>query len=367
MDLREMTVLSVLQDPRAGGGTATAVRFYREWMERHRPGVRQELFLDELRRGGMRKLKRWSAGTPAVPRVLPVLQVPPYVAARRALAREPIGRSEMHVVGASAVHGWAVTGTGPTLVWLATTLGDERSRSVLRGRTWSRRLAYVAAQPVLGRFERRVLLDATRVLAMSRHTAGVLLDLGVPASRVEVVVVPVDTDVFGLPDEMSTRRGAVFVGRAHDPRKGFDRMLSVIAASSSLRRHGVSVVSPGEQPLESVGRVDWLGRVDDLAAVYQASEVLLLPSRQEGLGIVALEAMACGTPVVARECGGTDRILRESGGGIVATSGAAFAAAVDELLLDVERARDMGRAGRRWVETNAARSSLLDDEGLFCL
>ena len=108
-------------------------------------------------------------------------------------------------------------------------------------------------------------------------------------------------------------------------------------------------------------------QVDDLAAVYQAAELLLMPSRQEGLGIVALEAMACGTPVVARECGGIDRILSESGGGVVAKTSEGFAKAIDDLLNDSDQARSMGESGRRWVEANASRSSLLRDPNLFRL
>lgn len=361
-----MTVLSMLQDPRSEGGTATAATFYRDWMDHHLPGARRELFLDERAPGGLRRLRRWSADTPAIPRVLPMLQVPPYVGARHAVGRQGLGCSEIHVVGASSVHGWVVTGLAPTLLWLATTLRDERTPSVLKGRSWSRRLAYVASQPVLGRFERKVLLEADRVLAMSPHTADVVLELGVPASKVEVVVVPVDTQVFDVPADDSQRRGALFVGRVLDPRKGFDRLLAPLQTSSKLRERGISVVSV-EAPLVPVPGVRWLGRVDDLAACYQAAEVLLLPSRQEGLGIVALEAMACGTPVVARQCGGIDRILRESGGGVVTASSKAFAAAVDDLLFDVEGARSMGQAGRRWVGMNASRTLMLRDPNLFRL
>ncbi len=356
----------MLQDPRGKGGTATAVGFYREWMDLHLPGGRRELFLDEQERGGLRRLRRWSADDPAIPRVLPTLQIPPYVAARRAVGRQDLDHSEIHVVGASAMHGWVVTGSGPTLVWLATTLADERTPAVLKGRSWSRQLAYVGSQPVLGRFERRVLMDADRVLAMSSHTADVVVTLGVPAARVEVVVVPVDTEAFDVPADDGGRRGAVFVGRAHDPRKGFDRVLPVLGSSIRLRERGVSVVSSGI-PIDPTEGLRWLGQVDDLTTAYQSAELLLMPSRQEGLGIVALEAMACGTPVVARQCGGIDRILEESGGGIVTATSEAFAKAVEDLLTDSDRARSMGESGRRWVERNASKSSLMRDSQLFRL
>lgn len=365
-----MTTLSMLQDPRGKGGTATAVSFYRDWMDLHLPGTRDEVFLDEQGPSGLSALRAWDGCSPGVPRVLPWLQVPPHLAARQAVSRKGVaGRhrwDETHVIGASAVHGWAVTGRRPTLVWLATTLADERRESVLNGRSRSRRIAYRTAQPILERLEGRVLHEAERVLAMSPHTAEIMIGLGIPPARVDVVVVPVDTDQFEPPPGADARRGALFVGRARDPRKGFDRLLPLLGSSVLLRARGLSVVSPGECP-----KVDepmrWLGRVDDLPSVFQSAELLLLPSRQEGLGIVALEAMACGTPVVARSCGGIDQILTESGGGLVTDTAEAFESAVEALLTDGDRAREMGRAGRRWVEDHASQARSLKDPGLFRL
>lgn len=357
----------MVQDPRGKGGTATVVDVYRRWMDRHRPDARREIWLDEHGPRGVRRLSRWNGEGRDIPRVLPALQIPPYVAARPAVRRR-IGRryEEIHVVGASAVHGSIARDLGPTLVWMATTVGDERTPDVLRQRPLTRRLAYTVTQPVLSRLEFDVLRNADRVLTMSRHTADVLVRMGLPSSRLEVVVVPVDTNRFHVPAEHDGRRGALFVGRAHDPRKGFDRLGDLLNGSELLSRRGISVVSPG-LPIRSVGRVEWLGAVDDLVSTYQAAEILLLPSRQEGLGIVALEAMACGTPVVAWKCGGIDHILDESGGGITVPTVEDFTAAVERLLLDVGCARAMGEAGRSWIVRHAALSTFMSNTGVFSI
>lgn len=201
---------------------------------------------------------------------------------------------------------------------------------------------------------------------MSAHTADLVVEMGVPASRVEVLIVPVDTEDLRPPAVSAARRGALFVGRAHDPRKGFDRLLDALEVSASLRDRGLTVVSAGP-PILTSPHLRWQEPVESLASFYRSAEVLLLPSRQEGLGIVALEAMACGTPVIARRCGGIDRVLSESGGGVAAGSSKAFSDAVDRLLEDPAAAHEMGTAGRRWVEQHASRRAFMDNGDLFRL
>jgi glycosyltransferase involved in cell wall biosynthesis len=96
-------------------------------------------------------------------------------------------------------------------------------------------------------------------------------------------------------------------------------------------------------------RFRFLGPRDDMAAVFNACDVLAVSSRNEGLGLAAVEAMACGVPVVATAVGGLPELL---GGG---RSGAlvgptdvvrAMAEAVVRLAGDPEAGAALGRAGR---------------------
>ena len=105
----------------------------------------------------------------------------------------------------------------------------------------------------------------------------------------------------------------------------------------------------------TTGSVPW----EELPAHYAAGDVFAMPCRTrraglevEGLGIVFLEASATGLPVVAGRSGGSPDAVREGETGhlVDGRSTAAVTDAVAALLLDRERARSLGAAGRAWVE-----------------
>ena len=98
---------------------------------------------------------------------------------------------------------------------------------------------------------------------------------------------------------------------------------------------------------------------EELPQHYAAGDVFAMPCRTrrggldvEGLGMVFLEAAACGRPVVAGTSGGAPEAVREGVTGHVVDprSPAAVATALDGLLADPAKARAMGEAGRAWVE-----------------
>jgi glycogen(starch) synthase len=101
--------------------------------------------------------------------------------------------------------------------------------------------------------------------------------------------------------------------------------------------------------------VHLLGRLGDadVAAMLGAADVALVPSRYEPFGLVALEAMAAGTPVVVSDTGGLRDIVSDGTTGLMVPPGepAALAEAVASLLGDRARRDEMGRAGAARVGT----------------
>jgi len=357
-----MITVALVQDPVNKGGIATVVKWYEEWMTVHGRS-RHTYYLDEKGPSGIGRLWHWDPSNAAVPRVLPRAHLPMYAAARLRMSGTWRGVEEVHVIGASSMHGSLAPTNVASLVWLGTLISDERSLT-LGLQQLPRRLLYRSTLGPLTRIESTVLSRASRILAQSPHTADLIVAQGLaPVNRVEVRTVPIDTDVFAPPEPDRERTGMLFVGRSHDPRKAFGRIASLIESSPIARAVGVDVVSPiAPRPTDGIR---WRGQVENLSGIYGESALLLLPSIQEGLGIVAFEALACGTPVVAYRCGGPDRLLAESGGAILVENESTFRSAVEELLADQSARAEMGAAGRSYVVDTFSAKNFLADASLF--
>jgi glycosyltransferase involved in cell wall biosynthesis len=150
----------------------------------------------------------------------------------------------------------------------------------------------------------------------------------------------------------------VCVGRLI-PIKGHDVLLRALAeARRSLAELSLDVVGSGPLETELRARVSALGldgavrfhgRVSPIARSYEDAALVVVPSLGEGFGMVALEAMERGRPVIASAVGGLPEIVSHGETGLVVPPGdaPALAAAIVELASDLGRARELGAAGRR--------------------
>lgn len=109
-------------------------------------------------------------------------------------------------------------------------------------------------------------------------------------------------------------------------------------------------------------RVERRGFVEDMAGFYTELDLLVLPSRAEGFGLVAAEALACGVPVVATAVSSLPEIVADGETGVLVPvdDPPRLAAAVSSLLADPDRARRLGAAGRARVAARFSRERSLD-------
>jgi len=236
--------------------------------------------------------------------------------------------------------------------------------------------------------ERRIASDAARVLALTCGEGRLLhRHFGLSGARITTVPAGVDVDLFrpagsdptgtlvpdGDPDDplVATLSDAgpivLFVGRLQ-PLKGPDIAIESLAR---LRREvpdarlvvvggvsgaGAGLSGPDELRTlaESLGvgdAVTFLPAMDQdrLAALYRAAAAVVVPSRSETFGLVALEAQSSATPVVAADVEGLQYVVRDGGTLVAGHDPDDYGAALARYLLDPECAARTGAAGRAWA------------------
>jgi D-inositol-3-phosphate glycosyltransferase len=158
------------------------------------------------------------------------------------------------------------------------------------------------------------------------------------------------------------------VGRLDDPRKNIGLLLEAFGLLPARLAH-VHLVTAGAggPPPDYWARVAAMGlqgrvrhvqrpATQDLVRLYQDAAVFALASDEEGLGVVILEAMACGVPVVATRCGGPDGIITDGKDGFLVSLDDAsdMAHRLATLCIDADLNRTMGRQARQTIETRYA-------------
>ena len=249
----------------------------------------------------------------------------------------------------------------------------------------------VAASPEEWEAERRIEGEQEVMTLADRLVAATPLEraqmvwlYGAEAAKIDVVPCGVDLDLFspipqdeakqvlGLPIE---RCVILFVGRI-EPLKGIDtllRAIALLAPEMPCWRDELSVVIIGGAPGAGIDQVNAeLARLERLRAelgiedlvtfqgaedqdrlvyYYSAAEMTVMPSHYESFGMVALESMACGTPVVASKVGGLAFNVQDGQTGFLVPDGDAevLASRIRLLLKDRDLRKKLSQQATRWA------------------
>lgn len=371
VEVRRVGVISVHTSPldQAGTGDGGGLNVYVREVARRLAarGIEVEVFT-----------RRTDPSTPAIAELAPGARVHAIDAGpARVLPKEDVanllcafaGALERHpaLVGLDVVHahywlsGWVgrriAERTRIPLVQTFHTLGALKNATLAPGDRPEPPLRLYA--------EEQVARAADQVLVLTCGEARMFhSSFGLSGAKLTVVPAGVDLDVFH-PDAGGPRRSSppeiLFAGRLQ-PLKGPDLAVRVLA---EVRRHvpdarlaiiGGESGDAATSPASLVALAAELGVADAvtvepampqsrLADRFRAASVVLVPSRSETFGLVALEAQACGTPVVAADVGGLAAIVGEGGTLVAGHDPADHAAAVVAYLTDPARAEAAGLAG----------------------
>lgn len=275
------------------------------------------------------------------------------------------------------------------LVQMFHTLGAMKNRVAIgtADRETARRLT----------IERALMRVADRIVAATPRDRQQMIEL-YAAPRAHIAIIPpgVDLQRFHPLEIADTKQyfkedhNVLFVGRI-DPIKGIDTwfraMKLVVEADPSLRGRLCVCIIGGDvdedEPDEELARlhalkdelgiadvVTFLGKrsQDALPYYYASADVVVMPSRYESFGMVALEAMACGTPVVASDVGGLSFIVRDGETGYLVPEGDARAMAdcLNRLLHNPELRARLGKRGVAVAREYAWTRTADQIEALYC-
>ena len=239
--------------------------------------------------------------------------------------------------------------------------------------------------------ERGVIEAADALLASTRHEQEALIRT-YRASVGQVTVIPcgVDTELFRPLDRAASKaalglqgkRVVLFVGRI-EPLKGVDLLIRAVAQLDEQQAIRVLIVGgrPGQdqeirrlrdlaEALHIAPLVQFLGLVpqEELPTYYNAADVCVLPSHYESFGLVALEAQACGVPVIASRVGGLPAVVRDGQTGYLIPwrCPEPFSERLEVLLHNELLRRTLGEAGRRHAQELSWRHVADQLEEVYC-
>jgi D-inositol-3-phosphate glycosyltransferase len=258
---------------------------------------------------------------------------------------------------------------GVPLVQMFHTLGRLKNDASRNGAEREPDLRIAEETRIIGAADRVVAATAVERAHLVRH-------YGAAAARIAVIPCGVDTALFAPGDQAAARDALgldarprlLYVGRLA-PIKGLETLLDGMARlrAAGSRAQLCIVGGDTDEPLDGhegelrarLSRLDLRDTVtfvgaqpqERLRAWYVAADATVLPSYYESFGMVALEAMACGSPVVASRVGGLQTTVRDRVTGLLVPDhdAAALAETLARVLDDADLRWRLGREGVRWA------------------
>ncbi|MBC8042706.1 MAG: glycosyltransferase family 4 protein [Rhizobacter sp.] len=394
--MKRIRVALISQDLRQGGGVAALNRFVYKYLTSPEHAAKGIVFdpkviayapfkyhpdlsvsvLNLFNHG--RGVGEATVNTDGVPQVLigavfPELEINRY--RPNTVWKQVLGEFDIHhFITGVAMLGYPLVSEKNTVqkkyvAWVASTLRDERAGMLAR-LTPPQRVYEDAIVRRCEILEREVLTHASHLCSLSPYTQTILHRRypelsspgGVPQS---VMTSPVDTHLY-RPLQETDKKSAdsgylLMVGRINDERKNVPLLLEAYTIAKSTLKSLPKLKLAGDTPkpalveqrkrLNLENDVEFCGAVgaEALPVLYRNASLFILPSLQEGLGIVLLEAMASGVPVISTRSGGPEIIISDGTDGLFAENNNPYdlAEKILDMMTNAGFRRRLGEAARR--------------------
>jgi glycosyltransferase involved in cell wall biosynthesis len=241
----------------------------------------------------------------------------------------------------------------------------DRDLELAAATTWQRRLS-LRRWYAFSRMQARVARRLPWLTTVSSAAKDEIVEaFGVAPERLRVIGVGVDEETFRPAGDKAdgTVGRIVTIASADVPLKGLDDLIEAVAKLRTERPVALVVVGtlrPGGAADRAITRLGLTGTVrfvsglpdEELAELFRSAQVAVVPSRYEGFSLPAVEAMACGTPLVVTTAGALPEVVGPDGHAalhVPAGDPDALAGAVRRLLDDAPLRRRLGAAGRQRV------------------
>lgn len=239
-------------------------------------------------------------------------------------------------------------------------------------------ITVVGQHPSMMHITRYGIEESDRVTAVSMSLKAETETIFKPNREIECIYNFINPQVFHMkPDKRQekTRREEPIFMHVSNLRevKGPMDVIRIFAKARALLGGRGRLKVVGEGPLESAmaqeaenlgvaGFVDFMGVRNDLVWLFNCADICIIPSRKEAFGLAALEAMACGTPVLASRIGGLPELIDDGRNGLLFNLDNLDDAAekTAALLRDAPAYRAMSDAGLETANTRFSMSKILD-------
>ena len=229
-------------------------------------------------------------------------------------------------------------------------------------------------------WEKKAFQQATAVIATSQQIKHELIGIGIPQERIRVILNGVDLQEFlpavgdrsplGLPEQVPL---ALFAGDIRTPRKNLDTVLHALVQVPDLHLAvaGITEGSPYPELAKQLGlsqRVHFLGLWQGgISPLMQVVDFLVFPSRYEPFGLVVLEAMAAGLPVITATTTGASELVTPDCGLVLSDPDdrQALVQALYALVHNVDRRHQMGKIARTVAESHSWQEMAVSYVDLF--